>query len=129
MNAVTKDKAGIQSAAMEALSRIIPDSPRMVEAARQGLKAEHWGTRLTAVSILGKLGPKAKESVPDLVKALTDWKFEVRCAAAWTLMKIGHKDDAVVKALKEAQKSESKELRRLATDALEKIKAAQEKSE
>jgi HEAT repeat protein len=48
-------------------------------------------TRVGAVQALGKMGPAAKPTVPDLVRLLADEEWDVRQEAAAALKKIDPK--------------------------------------
>jgi HEAT repeat protein len=86
---LVEKKPDVRSAALRALLELGPvpeDLPALVRLLRDRDEA----IREAAVHCLGKLGPAAKETVPQLVKLLTnDGVGEVRIAAAVALGEIG----------------------------------------
>ena len=61
-----------------ALCCIAPDDGDVVSAFAEGLKSEKSYTRRTAALSLGKIGPHAKDAVPELTDALGDKNSSVR---------------------------------------------------
>jgi HEAT repeat protein len=74
--------------------------------------------RLTAASILGRIGPPAKPALPLLVKGLKDAHPLVREESAGAIGKIGGNDPLALSALIEAMSDENAEVREKVTEAL-----------
>ena len=85
------------------------------------LKDKDPKARYTAVSQLGRFGPKAKEAVPALADALKDPDTSVRIGAAYALAKIGPDAEAAVPALKNTLKDKDRKVREGAGYALKQI--------
>jgi hypothetical protein len=77
--------------------------------------------RYWAVQSLGKLGPAAKEAVPNLIVALKDESALVKSGAAVALGEIG--DAEAIAPLREAGKLPEKDVRDAAAAALKRIQA------
>ncbi|MCP4602254.1 MAG: HEAT repeat domain-containing protein [Proteobacteria bacterium] len=93
--------------------------PHLIEA----LTDEDTRLNRNAASIIGRIGPKAKAAVPDLVLALEnseDTAFRVYTAKS--LGKIADMDTSAVPALEKASKDSSKKVAKEAKQALKKIK-------
>lgn len=89
---------------IRALLQLEPESTKLVELLRAGLKSKEPRVRLESAQGLAKLGPEAKEAVPALVAALKDSSLSVRNAAGLTLSKIGAEAvPALVKILEDRE--------------------------
>jgi HEAT repeat protein len=77
--------------------------------------------KLTAIALLGGIGPEAKAAVPALIIALGDESGDIRKFAADALGKIGSEAKEGVPALIIALGNESGDVRKFAADALGKI--------
>lgn len=92
-----------------------PAVPVLIE----GLKDEDKDVRTAAAAALISIGPEARFAVGTLVRALKDEDYFVRWNSAVALGEIGDKE--AVPALMEALADENIDVRKAATDALEKI--------
>ena len=61
---------------------------RAVPSLAQDLQQKDEKLRIHAVETLSKLGPSAKQSVPDLIQALHDSNWAVATGAGYALLKI-----------------------------------------
>jgi hypothetical protein len=75
------------------------------------LESPHWSLRRGAAEVLGGLGVRAQEAVPELLCALLDPEREVRVAVAYALSRIAASGPGVVLALREALASEYPDVR------------------
>jgi len=79
----------------QALLRIDPDqAPLVVQSMVASLRTVDLAYRNMCAVVLGELGPKALNAVPNLVTALTDKDARVRQSSAFALFQIGAMDDA-----------------------------------
>jgi HEAT repeats len=81
--------------------------------------------RMAGVWTLRKLGSRAREAVPALIRALQDEHYTVRWLSAQALGRIGSSESTV--ALTTAQQDEVEDVRVAAAEALKKVKAAEQK--
>lgn len=88
---------------------------KSVEDLIQDLSSKEARVRGEAVAALGRLGPKAKEAIPELLRALADRDANVRLEATLTLAKIG---TIAVPNLRKALESQNAHLRMGAALAL-----------
>ena len=97
------------------------DVPKDVQELVVTLKSEKVAERAAAARILGEMGPKAKDAVPDLQAALGDADTEVRRSAARALGDIGGASKPSVPALGKALKDPDAQVRQSAAYALGRI--------
>lgn len=97
------------------------DTPKDVQELAVTLKSEKAAERAAAARILGELGPKAKDAVPDLQAALGDADKDVRRSAARALGDIGAASKPAVSALGKALKDPDAQVRQSAAYALGRI--------
>jgi len=102
-------------------SLALAEPPKDVQELVVTLKSEKVGERAAAARILGELGPKAKDAVPDLQAALADPDKEVRRSAARSLGDIGPASKSAVPTLGKALKDADPQVRQSAAYALGRI--------
>ena len=73
---------------------------------RQALRSTSARSRITALDSLGKMGPTARESIPNIIACLSDENETARAAAAEALGKIGFANEEVVTKLLELTPSD-----------------------
>ncbi len=81
------------------------------------------GLRLVCVQALAMVGPRAKDAVPELIRALADAQPRTRLNAARALGNIGPDAKAAADALKKATQDGDDNVRKLAAAALTQINA------
>jgi len=92
----------VRLAAARTTQAIDPSNQVFLFALRSALRDKTLKVRETAADILGQLGAKSVEAVPNLIKALKeDEAMAVQIAAARALVKIAPGSDEVMGALKE----------------------------
>jgi HEAT repeat protein len=87
---------------------------------RKALKHQDGNVRSGAASVLGEIGPAAKDAVPDLIEALKD--RDMRPIAVGALGRIGPAAKDAVPALIEALKDQHFIVCNAAAKALEQIR-------
>ncbi|HZR41948.1 MAG TPA: HEAT repeat domain-containing protein, partial [Ktedonobacteraceae bacterium] len=110
----------IRSEALRALTSIGLTGEELVVPLIQMLTDEHERLRCDVVQALGRLGPQAATSIPQLVKKLADdtESFRVRLHTAFALAAIGTPEEEVLAALEHLLHHESWWLRVIAVRAL-----------
>jgi HEAT repeat protein len=89
-----KDGSGVGGWAVEALREIGPVTiPAVLEVIKNSQKAE---ARASAIAVLWSFGPKAREAIPVLIKALKDENWDVRGRSAWVLGTIGPEAESAI---------------------------------
>ena len=118
---LTDKKPDVRAAAVGALLGVGP-KPEDLPALLKLLKERGGETREAAVQCLGRLGPAAKEAVPQLTKLLIDDVIgDVRSAAATALGDIGPAALPAVQKLQEAARNDHAAAEPAAKKALEKL--------
>jgi HEAT repeat protein len=115
LNRVTGEDSKV---VLEALTKIGAPS---VPVFRKAMKDSNVNDRAAAIEAVGKLGPAAKELVPDLIEGMNGKSKLVRLAAINALGFIGSDARAGIPVLKELSKDADKEIREAAAFSLEKI--------
>ncbi len=117
-----------RQAAARTLCKLAPPAEVAVPALIKLLGDKDPGVRWTAARELGRIGPVAKAARPALARALSDHGKHVRVAAACALWKMGDARGIPVLEATLVDKTVDDGLRHTAREALEEIRAAQEKS-
>ena len=117
-----KDKEDyVRCEAAGALGKMGPDARIATAALTESLADQFMWVRSRSARALGNIGPEAKTAIPTLVGLLKDKMINVRMSAIEALGRIGP-DPKTVPALKELLDEKDDNIRRMAADALEKIK-------
>lgn len=126
---VLKDKeAAAAGAAAEALGQM-KDNVADVEvpAVARLLSDPQVHTRCQAAQLLGAFGPKAKASVPDLIKALQDKETQVVGCAVVALAQLGKDAGPALPALNELKQHKDEAVKAAAAKAVEEISGKMKK--
>jgi HEAT repeat protein len=101
-----------------------------VAALTEALSDKNKWLRRTSATVLGKIGPKAKSAVPELLSTLdasTDNEQKIQIAAA--LGKIGDHSQEVLSALEQTAKDKNKTVAREARKSIKILEDAAKKKE
>jgi HEAT repeat protein len=96
------------------------DAADAVPKLREILKGADAAKRMQALETLGRLGPAAKDAVPDMIAALKDKDHLVRAMAAASFKSMGG-DESVLAPLREALDDEHPIVRKMAKETLQLI--------
>jgi HEAT repeat protein len=115
--------ARVRSAASGAARKIGPDADAgAVSVLAEALKDRRWFVCTEAADALGRIGPNASASVPDLIKALSAKDSKIRYSAARALGAVGPKAAEALPELERLLKDPDPSVRTAATRSIEKIK-------
>lgn len=119
----TKVESSGMAAALQRRTAIVKQGVKAVPALIEGLGDPDKYIRAEAATILGEIGPDAKEAVPKLVKCMkSEEKFSIeQSCAAEALGKIGPTAKEAISALQEAAKSDDFMIREAAQKSLQQI--------
>ncbi len=100
------------------LERIPDNDSSSVSFAMSKLRSEDLRVRKAAIRALGRIGPTAKSSIPELLRILAKASPQEAPDAAWAIGLIGPTNPDVVAGLRDALKSKNAETRRYAAYAV-----------
>jgi HEAT repeat protein len=117
--AIKDDNAGVKSQGLELLLQADPKNKDVLPLVLEMLQAP--ATRQSAVGLLGRLGPAAREAVPDLVDLLKGGDQNLRMQALHALSGIGSGAGEAVPALVEVLRDPNPSMRQQAAFTLLRI--------
>jgi len=127
IKALKNGDVGVKIEAAKRLQWMGPSAKEAIPALEAALGDANAYVRERSIHALRDIGPAADTVVPALIGVLNDQERDVRRYAAFTLGHFGPKAIAARPALEKLSSDEEPHVRQAATEALKKIKAAQEK--
>ena len=117
--ALSEVLAGVVDSSIGCILETMEDiDPEVVTAIIEALKIPDNDVRVNAVWAIGKIGPQARASIPELMEALVDNDWKVRFPAAWALGRIGPDAVETIPSLIHALGDRKVDVRREAVQAL-----------
>jgi len=117
--ALSEVLAGVVDSSIGCILETMEDiDPEVVTALIEALKIPDNDVRVNAVWAIGKIGPQARASIPELMEALVDNDWKVRFPAAWALGRIGPDAVETIPSLIHALGDRKVDVRREAVQAL-----------
>jgi HEAT repeat protein len=111
LRAAKDEDPGVRQAALRALVRAHKESRLVLSALREGLRDHLASVQVLALEMIGLVGERARDTLPDILNAMEHGSATVHWAAVRTLGRIGADPEHIVPVLEKSLKDVDGQLR------------------